>query len=57
VINAEYGDSPAEIERAQRMVLAFEAALAQGLGAVSFEGAMIDEPVVERARRLLYRAR
>ena len=56
VINAEYGDSPEAIARAGRMVVAFEAALAQGLGAVSFEGEMIDEPVVERARRLLARA-
>ena len=39
------------------LIAAFEAALAQGLGAVAFEGAMIDLPVVERARRLLARAR
>ena len=57
VINEEYGDSPEELDRARRMVAAFEASLAQGIGAVTFEGAMIDEPVVERARRLLARAR
>lgn len=57
VVNEEYGARPEEVERARRMVAAFEAALAQGLGAVSFEGQMIDEPVVERARRLLARAR
>jgi citrate lyase subunit beta/citryl-CoA lyase len=53
IINEEYGASPCEVARAERMVAAFEAALAQGLGAVSFEGQMIDLPVVERARRLL----
>jgi citrate lyase subunit beta/citryl-CoA lyase len=57
VINEEYGARPEEVERARRMVAAFDAALARGIGAVSFEGQMIDEPVVARARRLLARAR
>ena len=39
------------------MVTAFAESLAKGVGAVTFEGRMIDEPVVERARRLLARAR
>ena len=37
-------------------VAAFEAALAEGKGAVAFEGEMIDKPIVERARRLIARA-
>lgn len=57
VINEEYGPSPAEVERARRLIAAFEAALAEGRGALAFEGQMIDLPVVERARRLLARAR
>jgi citrate lyase subunit beta/citryl-CoA lyase len=57
VINEEYGPSPAEVERARRLIAGFEAALAEGRGAVAFEGQMIDLPVVERARRLLARAR
>jgi citrate lyase subunit beta/citryl-CoA lyase len=57
VVNEEYGARPEDLDRARRMVAAFEGALAKGLGAVSFEGDMIDEPVVERARRLLARAR
>ena len=36
---------------------AFEAALAEGKGAVAFEGDMIDKPIVDRARRLIARAR
>lgn len=57
IINEEYGPSPAEVDRAHRLIAAFDAALAEGKGAVAFEGQMIDLPVVERARRLLGRAR
>jgi len=57
IINDEYGPSPAEVERARRLIAAFDVALAAGKGAVAFEGAMIDLPVVQRARRLLARAR
>jgi citrate lyase subunit beta / citryl-CoA lyase len=57
VINEEYGPAPAEVDRARRLIATFEDALAKGLGAVGFEGAMIDLPVVERARRLLARVR
>ncbi|WPB86860.1 HpcH/HpaI aldolase/citrate lyase family protein [Sediminicoccus rosea] len=57
IINEEYGPAPAEVDRARRLIAAFEAALAGGQGAVAFEGAMIDLPVVERARRLLARVR
>jgi citrate lyase subunit beta/citryl-CoA lyase len=56
ILNEEYGARPEEVERARRMVAAFEEALARGVGAVAFEGQMIDEPVVARARRLLARA-
>ncbi|MBX9752670.1 MAG: CoA ester lyase [Roseococcus sp.] len=57
IINEEYGPAPAEVDRARRLIAAFDDALASGQGAVAFEGAMIDLPVVERARRLLARAR
>lgn len=56
IINEEYGASEEELARAKRMIAAFEVALGQGLGAVSFEGQMIDLPVVERARRLVEKA-
>jgi citrate lyase subunit beta/citryl-CoA lyase len=55
ILNEEFGARPEELARARCMVAAFEAALAQGQGAVAFEGQMIDEPVVARARRLLAR--
>lgn len=56
IINEEYGARPEEVERAKRLVAAFEAALAEGRGAVTFEGDMIDKPIVDRARKLIARA-
>lgn len=56
VLNQEFSPDPAEVERAERMIAAYDAAYAQGLGAVQFEGAMIDVPVVERARTVVRRA-
>jgi citrate lyase subunit beta/citryl-CoA lyase len=57
ILNEEYGVSAADAERAHRLVAAYDAALAQGLGAVTFEGKMIDVPVVERAKAVLARAK
>ena len=56
ILNEEFGVTAEELERAQKMVAAYDAAFAQGLGAVQFEGAMIDVPVVERAKNVLRRA-
>jgi citrate lyase subunit beta/citryl-CoA lyase len=53
IINKEYGASAEEVDRARRLIAAFDAS---GAGAVAFEGSMIDLPVVERARRLVARA-
>lgn len=57
VLNEEFAPTAAEIDRAQRMVAAYDDAYAKGLGAVQFEGAMIDVPVVNRAQTVLARAR
>jgi len=56
IINEEYGTTPAELDRARRLLAAFDTAVAAGEGAVAFEGSMIDLPVALRARRLLERA-
>ena len=56
IINEEYGVRPPDVERARRMVATFDAALAEGRGAVMFDGDMIDIPIVERAKRLIERA-
>jgi citrate lyase subunit beta/citryl-CoA lyase len=56
IINEEYGARPEEVARAKRLVAAFDAALAEGKGAVAFEGDMIDKPIVERAKKLIARS-
>ena len=56
IINEEYGASDAELDRASRLLAAFEVAKANGEGAVAFEGSMVDLPIVIRAERLLARA-
>ncbi len=56
VLNEMYSPAPEAVTRAERMVAAYDAALAAGTGAVEFEGSMIDIPVVERAKNVLTRA-
>jgi citrate lyase subunit beta/citryl-CoA lyase len=56
IINEEYGASDAELDHARRLLVAFDAAVKAGEGAVAFEGKMIDLPIVIRAQRLLERA-
>jgi len=57
LLNDAFGPSEAELERARRLVAAYEQGVAQGTGAVLFEGAMVDKPVADRAYRLLARAK
>ncbi len=56
VLNEEFSPDPAEVAKAEKMIAAYDDAYAKGLGAVQFEGAMIDVPVVERARSVVKRA-
>lgn len=56
ILNEEYGPDPAELGHAERMVAAYDEALAAGQGSIEFEGKMIDIPVVERAKQLIARA-
>jgi citrate lyase subunit beta/citryl-CoA lyase len=53
ILNEAFSPSAEEIARARAMVAAFEAARSAGAGAFAFEGKMVDEPVVARARALL----
>jgi citrate lyase subunit beta/citryl-CoA lyase len=55
-LNEEYAPSEAEVATAERMIAAYDAAMAAGKGAVEFDGRMIDIPVVDRARGVLARA-
>ena len=52
-INEMFSPMPEEVEYARRVVAAFEDAEAQGKGAPSLDGKMIDIPIVKRARSLL----
>ena len=55
ILNEEFRASAEETARARRVVSAYDKALAEGVGAVTVDGKMIDVPVVERARLLLER--
>jgi citrate lyase subunit beta/citryl-CoA lyase len=55
ILNEELRASAEETAHACRVVAAYDKALAEGVGAVTVDGKMIDVPVVERARLLLER--
>ncbi len=57
ILNEAFSPAPAALDHASRLVAAFEQAEASGSGAFTFEGAMVDLPIVARARRLIDRAR
>jgi citrate lyase subunit beta / citryl-CoA lyase len=57
IINDVFTPTAAELERARRIVDAFERAEAQGEGVLRLDDQMVDAPIVARARRLLERAR
>lgn len=48
-----FAPTAGEVAAAARVVAAFEAAMTSGLGVATVDGAMVDAPVVERARRTL----
>ncbi len=52
-----FSPSDAAIDYAQRLLEAFEAAEAEGAGAIDFEGKMIDMPLVKSARSVIERAK
>lgn len=53
VIHDAFAPKPEEIEKAQKIVLAFEEAERKGIGVVSLGSKMIDAPVVKRAQRIV----
>ena len=52
-IHSVFSPTPEEVDYAQRVVKAYEEAVAVGDGSISFGGQLIDRPIVERARRTL----
>jgi citrate lyase subunit beta/citryl-CoA lyase len=57
ILNEEYAPQPGDVAHAERVVTAYEKATAEGVGAITVDGRMIDVPVVERAQALLARHR
>jgi citrate lyase subunit beta/citryl-CoA lyase len=56
VVHEAFAPSAEELEKAKRIVLAFEDAQGKGLGVVAFGSKMIDPPVVKRALRTVQMA-
>ena len=54
--NRAFGPPPAQVERARRVVAAFEEAEAKGIASIALDGAFIDYPIVHAARRVLAQA-
>ena len=57
ILNEEFSPPAEEVAHADRVVAAYEKATAEGIGAITVDGKMIDVPVVERAQALLRRHR
>jgi citrate lyase subunit beta/citryl-CoA lyase len=56
ILNEVFTPSEAEVTKAHTILEAAEQKTRGGIGAFNLDGKMIDEPVVERARRLIERA-
>jgi citrate lyase subunit beta / citryl-CoA lyase len=56
ILNRAFSPTTAELDHARALIAAAEKAKAEGLGAFQFEGRMVDEPVVKRARALIEKA-
>jgi len=57
IIHRAFAPSQSELEKALKIVAAYEDAQARGLGVVSLGSKMIDAPVVQRALKLVERSR
>jgi len=55
-VNAAYSPSAEQVRWAERVMAAADRAKAEGKGAVSLDGMMIDLPIIKRAERILSRA-
>ena len=56
-VNAVFSPTEEEVQRAERVVAAYEAAVAGGQGAASYEGRMIDAVTLRMARSILAKNR
>lgn len=55
ILNAAFSPRPEEVAAAHELIAAYEKALSEGKGAIAYKGAMVDQPVIDRARLLLQR--
>jgi citrate lyase subunit beta / citryl-CoA lyase len=55
ILNKEFMPTLEEVERAKRLLAVFQKSIADGVGAINFEGQMVDYPVAFRSERLLRR--
>jgi citrate lyase subunit beta/citryl-CoA lyase len=53
IANAAFVPTADEVDRAQRLLAAYETASAAGVAAIDFEGQMVDEPLATQARRVI----
>lgn len=53
IANEAFTPSIEEVERARRLLAAYEDAKAKGIASVAFEGQMVDEPVAAQARTVI----
>ena len=51
--NEAFSPSADELDRARRLLAAYDEAVTNGRAAIAFEGQMIDEPLAQRARALI----
>jgi citrate lyase subunit beta/citryl-CoA lyase len=51
--NRAFSPSVADIDRARRLLAAYDASVADGHGAINFEGQMVDEPLARHARAVI----
>ncbi len=56
IANEAFLPSTEEVDRARRLLAAYEDGKAQGIASIAFEGQMVDEPVAVQARRVLAQA-
>ena len=53
IANEVFSPSAEETDRSRRLIETYEAAQATGRGAIEFEGGLVDEPMLKRARVIL----
>jgi citrate lyase subunit beta/citryl-CoA lyase len=55
ILNEVHRPADADVEKARKMIAAYDEAHAKGLGAITIDGIMVDIPVVNRARNVVNR--